>query len=179
VPYLIVFLSRFGAESDQSDASALPQTLLGPVALLSADLKLLRSTLPQTILVTLYRRIATRLSEHIFHREILYGVRGRLSLHQGQAIAAECELWVETCNAALAGALSGPGRDRVEAPWRTLLSAGRLVGLEGDTWERVIDATFGTKKDAEWEAILIAIVGTCDLSREVVRQVLRAREGSD
>jgi RAD50-interacting protein 1 len=163
---------------DQQVDIALPQTLLGPVALLSADLKLIRSILPRTTLLTIYRRIASRLSEHIFHREILYCGRGQLSLSRGQAIAAECELWVETCNVALAGAVSDLGRERIENPWRGLLTAGRLVGLDDDSWKEVVDVTSRMSNDDEWKAVLDAIVGFCDLSREVVQQVLYTRRVS-
>jgi hypothetical protein len=122
----------------------------------------------------LYRRIASRLSEHIFQREILY--RGHLSLSDAQGIAAECELWVETCHAALAGGASTLERKRIESPWLALLEAGRLVGLAGDRWAEVVDATFGMKSDEEWAETLLRVVGICELGREDVGQLLRVRE---
>ncbi|KAK7064595.1 TIP-1 family-domain-containing protein [Favolaschia claudopus] len=153
------------------DDLALSQTLLGPISLLSTHLKYLCSTLPQTAVTTLYRRIASRLAEHILHRQILY--RGHIGSLEGRAIHAECELWAETCQAALEGALSG-GRNRVEAPWLNLLQAGRLVGLEGEAWERVGLAT--TLNETEWHDRMQELTGTDELSREEVERILRCRD---
>jgi len=71
------------------------------------------STLSQTTFTALYRRISANLSEHILHRQILF--RGTFNAAEGRAILAECELFLGTCNAALAGSLPG-GKVRVEAP---------------------------------------------------------------
>jgi hypothetical protein len=167
------------SETDQANVIALPQTLLGPIALLSAHLKLLQSTIPQTLLTALYRRIGSHLSEHILHREILYRGHHRLSLYDGQSIAAECELWVETCFAALNSTTSGLSRTRVEAPWLKLLEAGRLLSVEGENWHRILDATFGTTSDEVWEQLLVDVVGVAEMRRDEVGQVLRVREDCD
>ncbi|KAJ7124750.1 TIP-1 family-domain-containing protein [Mycena crocata] len=155
------------------DDMALSQTLLGPISLLSAHLTYLRTTLPQTIMTVLYRRIAARLAEHILQRQILY--RGHFNGQDGKLIHAECELWVETCHSGLGGALSG-GRNRVEAPWLKLLQAGRLVGLEGKSWESVGRLTFGTQGQEEWEEFMVEVTGASEISREQVQRILKSRD---
>ncbi|KAJ6501627.1 TIP-1 family-domain-containing protein [Mycena vitilis] len=155
------------------DELALSQSLLGPLALLSTHLTFLRTTLPQTTMTALYRRIAAHLAEHILQRQILY--RGHISILEGRAIHAECELWAETSQTGLGGALSG-GRNRVMAPWLKLLQAGRLVGLEGEPWERVGHIAFGTHDEAEWEDVMLEITGTSELPREEVQRILKCRD---
>ncbi|KAH9949502.1 RINT-1 family protein [Amylocystis lapponica] len=146
-------------------------TLLGPLSLLSSHLSFLRSTLPQTLMLTLYRRIAARLSAHILQRQIFYRGHGRISVDEGRAILAECELWVETCRIALAR----DERARVEGPWRQLLQASRLVGAEGALFRKAMDATLGITGDQEWEEVMLETVGLAHLSREEASQILRTR----
>ncbi|KAJ7356913.1 TIP-1 family-domain-containing protein [Mycena albidolilacea] len=155
-----------------ADDLALSQTLLGPISLLSTHLTYLRAAFPQSVMTALYRRIAARLAEHILQRQILY--RGHITALEGRAIHAECELWAETCQAGLGGALSG-GRNRVEAPWLKLLQAGRLVGLEGEVWERIGRATL-TQEQTEWEDLMLEITGTSELPREEVQRILKSRD---
>lgn len=159
-------------DSEQSDDITVSTTLLMPIALLSSQLSFLRSALPQTVVTNIYRSIASRLSEHIFHRQILYGGRHRLTLAEGKNIVAECELWMETCQAALSGSSN---RARVEAPWSRLLEGARLVAAEGEVWDNLVDGTFGTGDDEEWEALVEEMVGICEISREHVAQVLQSR----
>ncbi|KAJ7169459.1 TIP-1 family-domain-containing protein [Mycena filopes] len=158
-----------------ADDIALSQTLLGPISLLSTHLTYLRTTLPQTVMTALYRRIAARLSEHILQRQILY--RGHISGPEGRAIHTECELWVETCQAGLGGALSG-GRNRVEAPWLKLVQAGRLIDLEGESWDKVRRSTFGTQAQEEWEDVMLEVTGSSEISREEVQRILNNRDDS-
>lgn len=68
------------------------------------------------------------------------------------------------------------GRTRVEAPWLKLLQAARLVGLEGDIWDKIVTSTFGAKSQEEWEGIMRSATGHSELSRDVVGRVLRCRE---
>lgn len=157
----------------QTDDIALSPSLLGPIALLSSHLTFLLSTLPPLTVATLYRRISSRLSEHIFHRQILYRGRHRLSVPQGRMVCAECELWVETCQTVLSGSSSRP---RVEAPWLRLLEGGRLVAVQGEAWDKLLNTTFGASSDGDWEELVDGTVGVCEMSREEVRQVLRTRE---
>lgn len=154
------------------DQLAISQTLLPPIALLSTHLSYLRATLAQTSVTMLYRRIALRLAEHILQRQILY--RGNVTLQEGKTILAECELWVETCQAALGGAIGG-GRNRVEAPWLKLLEAGRLIGAEGQTWDTAVEITFGVKNEEEWETSMVDLIGFSEISREEVGRLLRRR----
>ncbi|KAH7915139.1 TIP-1 family-domain-containing protein [Hygrophoropsis aurantiaca] len=140
-----------------SENIAVPPTLLPPIALLSSHLSFQRSTLPNSLTTALYRRIATRLAEHILQREILY--RSGLTRNQLRTVHAECELWAETCQAALA-----TSRARVEAPWSRLLAAGRLLDAEGplsggDGWEAGVEG-----------------VEAGGLGQEEVRTVLRLRD---
>ena len=152
---------------------AISATLLTPIALLSSHLKFLRSALPPTTATNIYRRIASHLSEHIFNRQILYRGRHRLTVAQGMAICTECELWVETCQAALSGSTA---RKRVEAPWLRLLEGGRLVATDGLVWQKLVDGTFGSGDNAEWEVLVERTVGICEMGREEVGQILRTRE---
>ena len=153
----------------------LSHSLLGPIALLSAHLSLLRSVLSQTTLVALYRRITSRLTEHILQREILQRGPRQINLRDGKALLAEYELWIETCYAALHGVVRG----RVEAPWAMLLQAGRLLSVEGEVRDIVMRTTFGVGGDKEWERTLTEIVGDQELGRGVVAAVLRTREDCD
>ncbi|KAF7978890.1 hypothetical protein HWV62_44393 [Athelia sp. TMB] len=161
------------SDAQQADDIALSPSLLGPIALLSSHLTFLRSTLPPLTVAALYRRIASRLSEHIFHRQILYRGRHRISVPQGRTICAECELWVETCQSVLSGSSSRP---RVEAPWLRLLEGGRLVAVQGEAWDKLLTATFGMGNDSDWEELVDGTVGICEMNREEVQQILRTRE---
>ncbi|KAI0639079.1 TIP-1 family-domain-containing protein [Trametes polyzona] len=159
---------------DGSDDIALAQTLLAPLALVSSHLTFLRGTLPRTTTTSLYRRIASQLSTHLLQRQVLFRGRSRASVSEGKAVLAEAELWVETARAALK-----TERGRVEAPWRAYLQAARLLAGEGKEWDRVVEATFGTMADTEWEEVMLESVGLCELPREEVQQVLRRREDCD
>lgn len=161
------------SDGHETNDIALSTTLLGPIALLTSHLAFLRSTLPPLTVATLYRRIASRLSEHIFHRQILYRGRHRLTVPQGRVVCAECELWVETCQSVLAGSSSRP---RVEAPWLRLLEGGRLVAVQGEAWVKLLNSTFGMGSESDWEELVDGTVGVCEMNREEVRQVLRTRE---
>ncbi|KXN81133.1 RAD50-interacting protein 1 [Leucoagaricus sp. SymC.cos] len=163
-------------DSSMSPESPLiSQTLLAPLTLLSTHLTYLLSTLSQTSFTALYRRISTGLSEHILHRQILF--RGSFEANEGRIILAECELFVETCQGVLINGGGFPGgRARVEAPWAKLLQAGRLVGLEGDVWEKVVDTTFGVASQEEWDELMRTVTGYSELSRESVGNILRRRD---
>ncbi|KAF9821810.1 hypothetical protein IEO21_00240 [Rhodonia placenta] len=167
--------AHFSGSSSTRDDISLAASLLGPVALLSSQLTFLQSSLPRAMVTTLYRRMATRLSAHILSRQFQYRGRGRLSPQDGKAILAETELWVETCQVALAGS----ERPRVEAPWRRLLQASRLVGADGNKWQRVVDSTFGATEDSDWEAVMLDTVGCAELDRDEVGQILRTRWDCD
>ncbi|KAI0359047.1 hypothetical protein OH77DRAFT_1420580 [Trametes cingulata] len=160
--------------SHPSDDIALAQSLLGPLALFSSHLTFLRGTLPRATSTSLYRRIASRLATHLLQRQVLFRGRSRMSVHEGKAVLAEAELWVETARTALK-----EERARVEAPWRAYLQAARLIAGEGQEWARVVEATFGTMPDTEWEEVMLESVGVCELPREEVQQVLRRREDCD
>ncbi|TFK57612.1 RINT-1 family protein [Heliocybe sulcata] len=152
------------------DGVTVAPTLLAPVALLSSHLRFLQTSLPETTYTVLYRRIASRLCTHILQRAVLYRGRRRLTLQEGQTVQRECGLWIDACRI-------GPiAQARVEAPWRKLVMASRLIGGEGERWERVCDATFGTKVQADWEEVMAETVGYCELAREEAMQILRLRQ---
>ncbi|KAG5650284.1 hypothetical protein H0H81_012762 [Sphagnurus paluster] len=161
---------------DHTDDIALAQTLLAPIALLSSHLTFLRMNMSQATLTILYRRITSRLADHILQRQILY--RGNFAMREGKSIRTECELWVETCRAALGGSLPS-GRAGVEAPWMKLLQAACLASAEGDTWVAFVETTFGTSNDDDWEFAMEEALGSVELGREEVVRVLRRREDCD
>jgi RAD50-interacting protein 1 len=122
--------------------------------------------------MALYRRIAAHLSTHILQRAIMYRGRGRVTPSEGRVLRAECELWAETSRHALARRTPAA---RVDAPWRPLLQAARVVGAQDGEWTRVVNATLGTASDAEWEAAMVEVVGFAELSRDEVGQIIRTR----
>ncbi|KAJ3722262.1 hypothetical protein C8R42DRAFT_579703, partial [Lentinula raphanica] len=140
---------------------------------LATHLTYMRAILPQQTLIQLYRRIASRLAEHLLQRQILY--RGSFTSTEGRTIHAECSLWVETCRATLLQAFGG-SRSRVEAPWLRLIEAGALVDADGEAREKVVDATFGGMDEEEWENVISEVVGSSELNREEVGRILRRRE---
>ncbi|KAF5384043.1 hypothetical protein D9757_006987 [Collybiopsis confluens] len=152
------------------DDFTLSQTLLRPIAVLSAHLIHMRTLLPQQILTAVYRHVASRLAEHILQRQILY--RGAFSPAEGKIIHAECDVWVQTCLEVLVQTFGG-SRNRVEAPWLRLIEAGRLVGIDGEARNRVVDATFGAMNEEGWEDVMLEVMGSNELSREEVERILR------
>ncbi|KAF7784590.1 hypothetical protein Agabi119p4_755 [Agaricus bisporus var. burnettii] len=172
-------ISESVTESSLTEAPLVSQTLLAPLTRLSTYLSYLLSTLSQTSFTTLYRRIATHLAEHILHRQILY--RGSFSVLEGRRIFAECELWIETCHSAIMNGGQGlpGGRGRVEAPWGKLLQAGRLIGLEGEDWDKVVHSTLGALREEQWEDNMRGTTGYSELSRDIVGRILRSREDFD
>lgn len=89
---------------------------------------------------------------------------------------AECELWAETCRLALSSTPStARTSQRAEVPWRGLLQAARIVGADGERWNRITEVTFGVGDDEKWESDMRELVGFAELSREEVGQVIRAR----
>lgn len=161
---------------EQTDDITLSRTLLPPIALLSSHLTFIRAILPWTTVTTVYRRVASRLAEHILQRQILY--RGHFDLREGKSILAECKLWIETCHVALAGSLSG-GQERIEAPWAKLLQAGKLASAEGDMWNALLGVVFGTQSGEDWEVGMTQIVGSVELGRDEVARVLKRRVDCD
>jgi hypothetical protein len=143
---------------------------------LSSHLTFLRTTLPQSTLTTLYRRIISRLSEHILHRQIIY--RGHFEQQEARNILAECGLWAQTCHGVLGGGLGG-GKARVDAPWGKLFQAAKLASAEGDVWSTIVDVTFSSKTEEEWEAAMAQITGSVEMTREEVATILKRRSDCD
>ncbi|KAJ8596789.1 hypothetical protein M405DRAFT_756987 [Rhizopogon salebrosus TDB-379] len=167
-------------DGDQTmdDGIAVPPTLLPSIALLSGHLTFLRNTLPNAVTTHIYRRIAVHISEHILQREILFRpglargqLRGGLAREQARSVRAECELWVETSQAALR-----TSRARAEGPWGRLLVAGRLLGAGRHEVERAITEVLGGQDG--WEDALDAVtsLGSGGLGKEEVKTVLRLRD---
>lgn len=166
----------FSRPLPEEEAIALSPTLLPPIALLSSHLTVLRGFLSEITLITLYRRLASRLAEHILHRQILYRGRARLSSSHGQVMRAEANLWVDTCRAAL-GSVGEGGRARIEAPWLRLLEGTILVAATGEDWSKLVDALVRNPRDDEvWQKEVDNIVGFSELGWEETRQVIATRE---
>lgn len=174
-PLLTFVLYDRMMNSGPSDDISLSQTLLAPVALLSSHLTFFRTTLPQSTLTNLYRRIVARLSEHILQRQLIY--RGQFEQHEARKILAECELWARTCHSALHGGLGG-GRERVDGPWIKLIQAAKVAGAEGDMFSAIADATFGSLTDEEWETSMIQLTGTVEIGRAETMSILKRRSDS-
>ncbi|THH05559.1 hypothetical protein EW145_g4700 [Phellinidium pouzarii] len=150
----------------ENDEPILSQTLLGPVARLSAHLSFLHKTLPAPVVVGLYRKIAGHISTHILQRQVLYRGRGRMSSQEGRIVLDEANVWVETSRIALGGG----GVRRVETPWEHLLEAGRLLSLEGEAFERVVNAVrLGDEKAYDR---LADVLGISEMDSEEVMNVL-------
>ncbi|KAI9572694.1 RINT-1 family protein [Boletus coccyginus] len=175
--------SHFSALStdlnDNTVEAAIPSTLLPAVALLSSHLAFLRSTLPASDVTRLYRRIASRISEHVLQRQVLFRpglargpARNGLTRTQARAVQAECELWVETSQVAM-----NTSRARSEKPWSRLLAAGRLLGADLQKHERLLDTLFGGKSGG-WEELLddVTDLGFGGLGMDEVKTVLRLRD---
>jgi hypothetical protein len=125
-------------------------------------------------MIALYRRICSRIADHILQREILHRGRGQVNLKEGRAILAEYELWIETCYAAL----SGVDRNRVMAPWLVFLQAATMVSVEGEARDRLMHVVFGATT-GEWEDTMVEIIGVSEMAKEVAAKVLRIREDYD
>ncbi|KAH8120467.1 TIP-1 family-domain-containing protein [Phellopilus nigrolimitatus] len=152
-----------------SEDIVLSQTLLGPIARFSAHLSLLRKTLPVPTVVGLYRKVGSHIALHVLQRQVLYQGRRRMNSLEGRVILDETRLWVETSRMALGGSVR-----RVEGPWERLLEAGRLLSLEGDAFERAVNAV-RLGKEGEYEK-LVETVGIGEMSNEEVMDVLSVRE---
>ena len=157
----------------------MPPSLLPSITLLSAHLTFLRNTVPTAVTTHVYRRIAARISEHILQREVLFRpgltrgqLRTGLSRDQARSLQAECELWVETCQAALR-----TSRARAEGPWGRLLVAGRLLGAGRQEVERAVKEVLREQGEG-WEDALDIVtgLGSGGLGKEDVKTVLRLRD---
>ncbi|KAF8559367.1 RINT-1 family protein [Imleria badia] len=162
--------------NDSTMEAAVPSTLLPAVALLSSHLAFLRSTLPASVVTRIYRRTASRISEHVLQRQVLFrpGLTRSSGLTRTQArvVQAECELWAETSQVAM-----NTSRGRIEKPWSRLLAAGRLLGADLQKHERLLDALFGGRSDG-WEELLdnVTELGSGGLGMDEVKTVLRLRD---
>lgn len=158
---------------------AASSTLLPAVVLLSSHLTFLRSTLPASVVTRLYRRTASRISEHVLQRQVLFRpgltrgpARHGLTRAQARVVQAECELWAETSQVAM-----NMSRTRIEHPWSRLLAAGRLLGADLQKHERFLDTLFSGKNEG-WEELLdnVTELGSGGLGTDEVKTVLRLRD---
>lgn len=97
-----------------------------------------------------------------------------VSLAEGRIIQSECELWVETCRQALGG--GGGGSGRVEAPWRRLLEAGRLIGAEGKRFEDIVEVAYSAMRQKDWEERMGELIDWTELGRDEVVLVVQTRK---
>ncbi|KAI0320451.1 RINT-1 family protein [Amylostereum chailletii] len=171
--YFIRLVVTFADDEASPSDIAVSPTLLPALASFSAHIFALRRALPQTTTMSLYRRIVTRLSMHIVQRAVLYRRAHHITLDSGRLLQGECELWLETARQALSMATTP--RSRIEAPWRRLLQAVRVVGAEGERWQSLLNTTFGTMSDVEWGEKISELVGGSELTREEVCIIARTR----
>lgn len=175
--------SNLGSHIQDSDDSAaevsVSSTLLPAVALLSSHLAFLRSTLSPSVVTRLYRRTASRISEHILQRQVLFRpgltrgpARSGLTRTQARVVQAECELWAETSQVAM-----NTSRARIEKPWSRLLAAGRLLGTDLRQHEKLLGTLLGGKSDG-WEELLdnVTELGCGGLGMDEVKTVLKLRD---
>ncbi|KAL5535279.1 hypothetical protein ACEPAF_3373 [Sanghuangporus sanghuang] len=120
-------------DPSEGEDTVISQTLLKPIAQLSAHLSFLTKCLPLPMAINLYRRIAGHIANHILQRQVLYRGRSRMSLKQGREVLEEAILWVEACRMAMGSS----GLRRVEGPWERLLEAGRLLSLEEEAFQQM------------------------------------------
>ncbi|KAL5534489.1 hypothetical protein ACEPAG_951 [Sanghuangporus baumii] len=157
-------------DSSESEDTLISQTLLKPIAQLSAHLSFLTRSLPLPMAINLYRRIAGHIANHILQRQVLYRGRSRMSLKQGRAVLEEANLWVEACRMATGSS----GLRRVEGPWERLLEAGRLLSLEEEAFQQMVNvARFGDDRQYE---VLTEAVGISEMNTNDILAVLNARE---
>lgn len=55
------------------------------------------------------------------------------------------------------------------------MQAARIIGAQGEVWEKIVDVTFGMEGDQEWEAVMTDVVGLAELSREDASRVIQTR----
>ncbi|KAL5495515.1 hypothetical protein ACEPAI_978 [Sanghuangporus weigelae] len=157
-------------DPSEREDTLISQTLLKPIAQLSAHLSFLTKCLPLPTAINLYRRVAGHIANHILQRQVLYRGRSRMSLKQGRAVLEEANLWVEACRMAIGSS----GLRRVEGPWERLLEAGRLLSLEGEAFQQMVNvARFGDDRQCE---VLAEAVGISEMNTNDVLAVLNARE---
>ena len=155
------------SEDEDTDAS---QTILVPIRRLTNHLNSLASSLPSPTAISLYRRIAGHISNHILQRQVLYRGRSRMSLKQGRAVLGEANLWVEGCRRAMFSS----GLRRADGPWERLLEAGHLLSLDEETFLKVVNtARLGNEKRYEE---LAETYGFTEMSANDALAVLNARE---
>ncbi|KLO20039.1 hypothetical protein SCHPADRAFT_863786 [Schizopora paradoxa] len=147
----------------------LSQTLLAPIARLSAHLTLVHQSLPTNTTTNLYRQIASHISNHILQRQVLYQGRGRMTSQEGKNVLDEARLWVETSRMALGGSVR-----RVEGPWEKLVDSGKLLSLDGEAFAKAVRiSTMGS--EAEYQTFC-GDLGLSSTSREEATDVLKVRE---
>ncbi|KZS93221.1 hypothetical protein SISNIDRAFT_454361 [Sistotremastrum niveocremeum HHB9708] len=158
-------LATHSQAASTSETPEMAQTLFAPLSLLSNHLQQLRNTLPSTISVPLYRRVASQISTMIVQRAFLQRGHGRLTLPEAKLYAAEAELWAETAQTAMSGS---------KRPWARLVESSRVITLEDGTLEAAINATLsGDGLWASWREN----AGLEELDRDDVADLLRIREG--
>jgi len=147
----------------------LSQTLLAPIARLSAHLALVHQSLPANTTTALYRKIASHISNHILQRQVLYQGRGRMTCQEGKNVMDEAKLWVETSRMALSGSVR-----RVEGPWEKLVESGKLLSLEGEAFAKAVRIST-TGSEGEFQTLCVEF-GVTSTLREEATDILKVRE---
>ncbi|GJJ09548.1 hypothetical protein Clacol_003771 [Clathrus columnatus] len=116
------------------------QSLLIPMSTLSACLKLLVWSFPNSMFIKLYRQIVSRLSDLIYDCRVVPRRTGHMSFLEATHIAEECTLWVQSCRVVLEPTVKHSGN-----PWRKLLDTMKLLTVPEDSFQpmvaRIIKAT--------------------------------------
>jgi len=147
----------------------LSQTLLTPIARLSAHLTIVHQSLPTNTATVLYRTIASHISNHILQRQVLYQGRGRMTSQEGKNVLDEANLWVETSRMALSGSVR-----RVEGPWEKLVESGKLLSLEAEAFAKAVRiSTTGCEEEFQSFCSELGITSTL---REEATDILKVRE---
>lgn len=166
---MILRFSRWDHPAPDETSLSIPTTLVAPISLLSTHLAFLLHSLPASLVVGLYRRVATNLATLILQKRILHRNIGRLSAKEGKQIVEESLVWIEACRMSVSAVVR-----KVETPWTRLLDTVRLLSLESEKFQATVDAIFNADQDHEEE--LRDNFEVSELNLTEMKTIVRLRE---